>query len=136
MDVAARLIYDVRIRTVQESRLVFDIQIVRQCETDPGSKNFWMVHDNEQGWRLSPAFDLIPDVGRKGEHVLFFDLGANYPGRADLETLGRRWGIRNAESVVAQAFEAMAGWREAFANSGVEKEDAIRFKEIGSHLQE
>jgi hypothetical protein len=38
--------------------------------------------------RLSLAFDLIPDVGRKGEHVLFFDLEANYPGRADLETLG------------------------------------------------
>ena len=30
--------------------------------------------------RLSLAFDLIPDVGRKGEHVLFFDLEANYPG--------------------------------------------------------
>jgi hypothetical protein len=30
----------------------------------------------------------------------------------------------------------MAGWREAFANSGLEEKDAIRFKEIDSHLQE
>jgi serine/threonine-protein kinase HipA len=104
--------------------------------TDDHLKNFWMVHDNEQGWRLSPAFDLIPDVGRKGEHVLCFDLGANYPGRADLENLGRRWGIRNAVSAVAQVFDAMAGWRDEFANSGVEEEDAVRFKEIDSHLQE
>ncbi len=52
------------------------------------------------------------------------------------EQTSRRWGIRNAESVVAQVCEAMAGWRDAFANSGLEKKDAIRFKEIDSHLQE
>lgn len=103
--------------------------------TDDHLKNFWMVYDNEQGWRLSPAFDLIPDVGRKGEHVLFFDLGANYPGRKNLEDLGRHWGVRNAERIVAQVFDSLSSWREEFANSGVEEKDAFRFKEIEAHLQ-
>ena len=103
--------------------------------TDDHLKNFWMVHDRQQGWRLSPAFDLVPDVGRRGEHVLFFDLDARYPGRRSLETLGRQWGIRNAESVVEQVFTAAAGWKEAFAESGVTGKDIRRFKEIDSHLE-
>ena len=104
--------------------------------TDDHLKNFWMVHDHEQGWRLSPAFDLIPDVGQRGEHVLFFDLGAYYPGRKKLETLGRRWGIHHAELVVGQVFAAVAGWKEEFTASGVPENDSIRFREIDSHLQE
>lgn len=104
--------------------------------TDDHLKNFWMVHDGAQGWRLSPAFDLIPDVGRKGEHVLFFDLNAYYPGRKNLENLGRSWGIQNAEVVVAQVFAAVTSWKEAFANCGVPEKDIFRFNEIDSHLQE
>ena len=104
--------------------------------TDDHLKNFWMVHDREQGWRLSPAFDLIPDVGQRGEHVLFFDLGAYYPGRQAIESLGRKWGIRNAEIVTAQVFEAVAGWKEEFTAAGVPESEIIRFKEIDSRLYE
>lgn len=104
--------------------------------TDDHLKNFWMVHDREQGWRLSPAFDLIPDVGQRGEHVLFFDLGAYYPGRHAIESLGRKWGIRNAEIVSAQVFDAVAGWKEEFNGAGVPESEIIRFKEIDSRLHE
>ena len=102
--------------------------------TDDHLKNFWMVHDNKRGWRLSPAFDLIPDVGRRGEHILFFDGGAYFPGRSKLETLGRRWGIHNAANVVQQVFDAMAGWKEEFAAAGVSEKDISRFDEIDSRL--
>jgi serine/threonine-protein kinase HipA len=104
--------------------------------TDDHLKNFWMTCDHKRGWRLSPAFDLIPDVGQRGEHILFFDLGAYYPGRKKLENLGRSWGIRNAENVVEQVFSALGEWRKEFANFGVPEQDSNRFKEIDSHLQE
>lgn len=104
--------------------------------TDDHLKNFWMVYDREQGWRLSPAFDLIPDVARRGEHILFFDTGAYYPGRKKLENLGRSWGIRNTQAVVAQVFNAVAGWKEEFAGAGVPEKDIDRFKEIDSRLLE
>ena len=103
--------------------------------TDDHLKNFWMVHDREQGWRLSPAFDLIPDVGQRGEHVLFFDLGAYYPGRQSIETLGKKWGISTAEIVSAQVFTAVAGWKEEFLSAGVTESDLLRFKDIDSRLQ-
>jgi serine/threonine-protein kinase HipA len=104
--------------------------------TDDHLKNFWMVHDREQGWRLSPAFDLLPDVGQRGEHVLFFDLGAHYPGRKAIESLGCKWGIRNAETVSAQVFEAVTGWKEEFIRAGVPESEIFRFNEIDARLQD
>lgn len=104
--------------------------------TDDHLKNFWMVHDREQGWRLSPAFDLIPDVEQRGEHVLFFDLGAYYPGRKAIERLGKKWGIRNAEVVSGQVFKAVTGWKEEFIRAGVPESEINRFKGIDSRLRE
>lgn len=104
--------------------------------TDDHLKNFWMIHDQQHGWRLSPAFDLIPDVGQRGEHVLFFDLGAYYPGRKALEVLGRRWGIRHADTIVGQVFAACAGWRELFSRTGVVENNMDRFNGIDSRLRE
>jgi serine/threonine-protein kinase HipA len=98
--------------------------------TDDHLKNFWLVCDHEQGWRLSPAFDLVPDIGQRGEHVLFFDLGAYYPGRKNLEKLGRSWGVRNADTIVEQVFNAVAGWKEEFLGAGVLANEIKRFIEI------
>jgi serine/threonine-protein kinase HipA len=104
--------------------------------TDDHLKNFLMIHDSKQGWRLSPAFDLVPDVEQRGEHILFFDLGAYYPGRRQLENLGRQWGIGSAEVLVAQVCDAVAGWKEEFANRGVPEKDINRFKEIDVRLHD
>ena len=103
--------------------------------TDDHLKNFWMVYDGKHGWRLSPAFDLLPDVGRRGEHVLFFDHGAYYPGRSSLEYLGKRWGVRNADGIVAQVFDAAVGWKDEFKSLGVLDKDILRFRGTDSHLQ-
>jgi serine/threonine-protein kinase HipA len=103
--------------------------------TDDHLKNFWMVYDRGHGWRLSPAFDLIPDIGRRSEHVLFFDLGAYFPGRKKLEALGNRWGIRKPEMIVEQVFSAMTGWKEVFGSMGVHEKDIARFTEIDTHLE-
>jgi hypothetical protein len=60
----------------------------------------------------------------------------SYPGRNNLENLGHRWGIRNANKVVSQVFDAVHDWKEEFASADVPEKDIIRFKEIDSHLQE
>lgn len=103
--------------------------------TDDHLKNFWMLCDSASGWRLSPAFDLIPDIGQRGEHVLFFDHDPVYPGRANLERLGRVWKIPGADTIVDQVFSAVAHWREEFTANGVSPGDAARFNEIDDYLQ-
>lgn len=103
--------------------------------TDDHLKNFWMIHDHENGWRLSPAFDLVPDINQREEHVLLFDINGYYPGRQKILTLGRRWGISNVDSIVDQVVEAVQGWKEEFANAGVLETDIRRFKAIDTRTE-
>lgn len=102
--------------------------------TDDHLKNFLMLYDHEQGWRLSPAFDLIPDVGRRGEHVLFFDLDARFPGRKKLVSLGESWSVSHAKRIVDEVFDAVSTWQEAFTDAGVTEQDRARFHEIDTKL--
>jgi len=102
--------------------------------TDDHLKNFWMTCTPNEGWRLSPAFDLVPDIGQRGEHVLFFDLDPVYPGRASLLRLGRSWGVSGAADIIEQVFNSVSHWREAYLVSGVALKDIERFKEIDDYL--
>ena len=102
--------------------------------TDDHLKNFWMIYDHHEKWRLSPAFDLVPDIGNRGEHVLFFDIDPFYRGRKSLEIIGRRWGIANSETVVEQVFKAVSGWKEEFSCRDVPEADIFRFREIEGNL--
>jgi len=112
-------------------RMVFNAVI---GNTDDHLKNFWMVYGKKEGWRLSPAFDLLPDVGRNGEHVLFFDHNGYYPGRATLEKLGKSWGIRRPDRIVEEVFAALTRWQEEFRDTGVPDKDIAIFSEIDSRL--
>lgn len=60
--------------------------------TDDHLKNFAMLR-GEQGWRLTPAFDLLPDVNDNREHVLHFGYQGTRPTMAALQELGRNFGL-------------------------------------------
>ena len=102
--------------------------------TDDHLKNFLMLYDHEQGWHLSPAFDLIPDIGRRGEHVLFFEWDARFPGRKRLESLGESWSVNHAKRIVDEVFDSVSTWQEAFSAAGVTEPDRARFHEIDTYL--
>lgn len=102
--------------------------------TDDHLKNFWMVHEQGIGWRLSPSFDLIPDIGRREEHVLFFDTGAYCPSMDKLVALGRTWGISRSEEVVTQVSGAIAQWQDVFLETSVPEAQLQRFKGINARL--
>ena len=102
--------------------------------TDDHLKNFWMVFSHREGWRLSPSFDLLPDIGRRGEHVLFFEEGVYYPGRQKLAKLGRSWGVSNAAAIIEQVFDAVSYWKNMFSEAGVPDTDIRKFREIDTHL--
>lgn len=120
----------------KDSELLFRQMVFNAVihNTDDHLKNFWMVCDKEEGWRLSPAFDLLPDIGQRGEHVLSFDLHPIYPSRVKLEKLGRLWGIPGASVIIDEVFSAIAGWQEEFATCGVPPRDIDRFTEIDDYL--
>jgi len=102
--------------------------------TDDHLKNFWMTYGADEGWRLSPAFDLVPNINQRDEHVLLFDLDPYNPGRDKLEKLGRSWGIHLPGNVIGQVYEAVSAWREEFGIHGVSPGDIDRFREIDRNL--
>jgi serine/threonine-protein kinase HipA len=102
--------------------------------TDDHLKNFWMIYGAREGWRLSPAFDLVPDIGRRGEHVILFDTGPYCPGRDTSKKLGRSWGVSNSDRIVDEVFAAVSGWAAEFETFGVQDNEIQQFKEIDRNL--
>lgn len=102
--------------------------------TDDHLKNFWMTCAPHEGWRLSPAFDLLPDIRGAREHILLFDLGGYHPGRKVLEKLGRSWGVSKSVDIVEEVYLALQQWRNLFAVFGVSDADCQRFREIDQNL--
>ncbi len=94
--------------------------------TDDHLKNFWILHD-DAGWRLSPAFDLLPDTARLIEHVLRFDLEPAAPKPAQLTALGRKWGISGAAAMCDAVRAALAEFAQVAADYGVPHTDIDRF---------
>ena len=65
--------------------------------TDDHLKNFWMIYE-EAGYRLSEAFDLLPDIGERRDHTLMFQFDYGPPARGTLLDIALRWGIGTADA--------------------------------------
>lgn len=95
--------------------------------TDDHLKNFSMLHD-EGGWRLTPAYDLLPNIAGSFEHVLSFGPAIGRPGREQLMALGAHIGLSNerAEHVLSEVLGVVSDWRSFFASHGVPEQDCKR----------
>jgi len=61
---------------------------------DDHLKNFWMLA-TATGYRLAPAFDLVPDISGRGEHTLAFQFGFGCPTREQLCEVAQHWRVAN-----------------------------------------
>jgi serine/threonine-protein kinase HipA len=94
--------------------------------TDDHLKNFLMLHYPE-GYRLSPAFDLLPDVARNREHILAFQYDNYPPGAAVLKTLGKSWGINRPDQIIAEVVDGVGYYASACEKFAVPGADADFF---------
>ena len=99
--------------------------------TDDHLKNFWMLR-HEHGWRLAPAFDLVPDVAERREHVLLFHLSHRVPTAGDVSAVAKAWGVRRGATISQEVIEAVRGFRAAAGRCGVPDENA---HEIGRDIE-
>ena len=61
---------------------------------DDHSKNFTFIYDeNNDGWRLSPAYDLTYSTTYYGEHTTTVDGNGRNPGIKELAAVGTAAGI-------------------------------------------
>jgi serine/threonine-protein kinase HipA len=89
-----------------------------------------MSHDG-RGYRLSPAFDLVPDVGDRHEHVLAFESARRVPDRDTMRVLAKRWHVRQADSIIDDVLRAMAQFGGTAKARGV---PAVNVNEIGADI--
>jgi serine/threonine-protein kinase HipA len=81
---------------------------------DDHLKNFWMLA-RPDGFRLAPAFDLVPDISGRGEHTLSFQQGFACPTGTEIIALADEWGVARAARIVedvvmaTSAFATVAG---------------------------
>jgi serine/threonine-protein kinase HipA len=72
---------------------------------DDHLKNFWMLA-RPGGFRLAPAFDLVPDISGRGEHTLSFQQGLACPTGTEIIALGDEWGVARAAAIVEDVVKA------------------------------
>lgn len=84
--------------------------------TDDHLKNF-MMQRTPGGYRLSPPFDIVPNIGRNIEHVLAFGLSRYAPERHTMMELGLRWKLTAEEAAarISQVTNCVAGFSERLA---------------------
>ena len=66
---------------------------------DDHLKNFWMLN-TPSGYRLAPAFDLVPDVSERREHTLSFQYEYACPTRKILLAIAKEWKVARAANCV------------------------------------
>jgi serine/threonine-protein kinase HipA len=76
---------------------------------DDHTKNFWMIA-SPAGYRLAPAFDLVPDVTGRGDHTLTFQYSATCPTREQIETVARDWRVARAAAILDQIIDAASAF--------------------------
>ncbi len=105
-------------------QMVFNVMI---GNTDDHLKNFLMLHD-DTGWRLSPAFDMVPNIGFNQEHVLRVGLDNRPPDLGTLLGEAKYFGIKrqqNAIDVIREVHTAVSGWRTVFEECNVPETDTF-----------
>jgi serine/threonine-protein kinase HipA len=77
---------------------------------DDHLKNFWMLN-TPSGYRLAPAFDLVPDVAERREHTLSFLYDYGCPTREILLAIAKEWRVVRAEDCVNDVVQAVDKFR-------------------------
>ena len=116
-------------------QMVFNIMI---GNTDDHLKNFIMLHD-DNGWRLSPAFDLIPNIGFNQEHVLRIGFDARPPTAETLLDEAKHFGIKRRQQaieIIGKIHRAVSKWPKVFSKYDVPEKDAESMgKDISQRLK-
>lgn len=86
--------------------------------TDDHLKNFALLHDM-RGYRLSPAYDLLPDVNANQEHVLFFGGQRYIDSRGTIIDMARRWGVADAGGILESVLAGLSNFKGYAAAAGV-----------------
>jgi len=103
-------------------QMVFNVMV---GNTDDHLKNFCMIFDRE-GWKLSPAYDLVPNVGMNPEHVLRIGCYNVVANRKVLIDEAKYFDIKQqskADKIISAMFSVVSNWGKIFKEFDVPSRD-------------
>ncbi|MEX2442637.1 MAG: HipA domain-containing protein [Alkalispirochaeta sp.] len=103
-------------------RVAFNVAVGNR---DDHLRNHGFILDNG-GWRLSPAFDVNPNVDKEA-HVLNIDDIDNRPEMSTVLSTAPYYRLRSttANSVIAEVVAAVRDWREEARRLGLSQEERL-----------
>ena len=99
---------------------------------DDHLKNFWMLA-KPGGYRLAPAFDLLPDISGRVEHTLSFRSSFACPSHADLMISADEWKVDEAGTVISQVTKAVRTFATTAAKFAVQGGESL--ESIGADIR-
>jgi serine/threonine-protein kinase HipA len=106
-------------------RMVFNIVARNQ---DDHTRNIAFLMESTGEWKLSPAFDVMWAYNERGswtnQHQMSINGKRDGFRREDLLDPARRFGIKNAESILDQTREVVKRWPEYAAQEGIPEPEA------------
>ncbi len=115
-------------------QLIFNVMV---GNTDDHLKNFCMIFDGD-GWKLSPAFDLVPNIGLNRDHVLRIGFDNVVANKKVLLLEAKSFGIKQqarADEIIEAMFSAVSNWQKVFNEFEVPDRDSkIIGKDIESRM--
>lgn len=90
--------------------------------TDDHLKNFCMLH-KEEGFRLSPVYDVLPDIHQRREHTLSFNSSYLSPDKKSLLQMGKSLHIDHPQRIIEEVVDAVSSWQRVFKSFGVKQPD-------------
>jgi serine/threonine-protein kinase HipA len=116
-------------------RVVFTVLV---SNTDDHLRNHGFLYRGNQGWRLSPAYDLNPVPTDVGPRVLSTAIGEGDDRSASVELaflVAGHFGLEDAEAheVVARVGQAVAQWRDVARGLGASNRECDRMATAFEH---
>jgi serine/threonine-protein kinase HipA len=98
---------------------------------DDHAKNFSFLLNANREWIFAPAYDLVFSYGPGGEQSMLVMGEGKNPGIAELQALGKKHGLKNAQDILLRVQEAVTSWPRYAEESSV---SAKSTKDIGSKI--
>ncbi len=116
-------------------QLLFNVMV---GNTDDHLKNFCMLFDGKQ-WKLSPAFDLLPNIGLNQEHILRIGHHNMVTNQQSLIQEAKIFGIKQkskAIEIIEKMLESVSSWESVYKDHEVPQRDiAVIGRDITSRLE-
>lgn len=99
--------------------------------TDDHERNFSLINDGS-GYRLSPAYDLVPSLTKGQYHAAGYQFSLSPPAPSSIDGAKVIFGVRKSKTVdiAEQIIEVTRRWKGFAEASGVSEQDALAVESV------